>query len=95
MSRGRQTLEIKLEALPDDDDDLSAEEQENLEESLIDEATAAQTVAELQAEIEILAKLEEQAQAEVASGLDRKWTNFPKSCKTTRKCAMQEVASAS
>jgi superfamily II DNA or RNA helicase len=60
-------------ALPLDDDDLNAEEQEDLEESLVDEATAARTIQELEAEIEILKGLEQQAQALVASGLDRKW----------------------
>lgn len=83
MSRGRQAIETKLEAPPDDDDDLSAEEQENLEETLIDQATAAQTVAELEAEIEILAKLEEQAKAVVASGLDRKWDELSKILQNT------------
>jgi len=83
MSRGRQTIETKLEVPPDDDDDLSAEEQENLEETLIDEATAAQTVAELEAEIVILAKLEEQAKAVVASGLDRKWDELSKILQNT------------
>jgi superfamily II DNA/RNA helicase len=40
---------------------------------LIDEATAAQTIVELEAEILILQGLEQQAKAVVASGQDRKW----------------------
>jgi hypothetical protein len=83
MTRGCQTIETKLESPPEDDDDLSAKEQENLEESLIDEATAAQTVAELEAEIELLAKLEEQAKAVVASGVDRKWDELSKILQNT------------
>ncbi|HPH65078.1 MAG TPA: helicase-related protein [Kofleriaceae bacterium] len=59
--------------MPDDDDDLTAEEQEGLEESLVDQASAARTVAELEAEIIILQGLEKQARDVVASGRDRKW----------------------
>ena len=59
--------------VPDDDDDLTASEQEELEESLVDQATTAKTVAELEAEIDILIGLENQARAVVASGQDRKW----------------------
>ena len=58
---------------PQDEDDLTAEEQENLEETLLDEATAARSIQELEGEIEILKGLEVQARALVASGVDRKW----------------------
>jgi SNF2 family DNA or RNA helicase len=68
--KGREALAETL--IPEDDDDLSSEEQEGLEETLIDEATAAKTVAELEAEIGILQGLEQQAKAVVASGQDRK-----------------------
>ncbi len=71
--RGRRLLAETLEAPPDDDDDLDAEEQEQLEEELVDQATTAQTVDELEAEILILQDLEKQAKAVVLSGLDRKW----------------------
>jgi superfamily II DNA or RNA helicase len=71
--RGRQSMAETLLSVPDDDDDLSAEEQETLEETLIDEATAAATIADLENEIAILASLERQAKAVVASGQDRKW----------------------
>jgi SNF2 family DNA or RNA helicase len=63
----------QLPAVPEDDDDLNAEEQEQLEESLVDQATAAKTITELGDEIDILVGLENQARAVVASGLDRKW----------------------
>jgi superfamily II DNA or RNA helicase len=76
--RGRHTLAETVGSIPEDDDDLNAEEQEGLEESLIDEATAAKTVAELEAEIVILRKLEQQAKAVVASGQDRKWDELSK-----------------
>ena len=71
--RGQQILAETLADVPEDDDDLNAEEQENLEETLVDQATAARTVAELGAEIVILQGLEQQAKAVVASGQDRKW----------------------
>ena len=73
MSRGQQFAAHNLEAVPEDDDDLTAEEQENLEEKLVDTATAAETIAELDAEILILGTLVEQARGVVDSGLDRKW----------------------
>jgi superfamily II DNA or RNA helicase len=71
--KGRHALAETYAAAPEDDDELSAEEQESLEEGLIDDATAAKTVAELEAEIVILKGLDEQAKAVVASGQDRKW----------------------
>ena len=76
--RGRQPLAETLADVPEDDDDLNAEEQEALEETLVDDATAAQTVAELESEIRILSDLEQQAKAVVASGQDRKWDELSK-----------------
>lgn len=61
---------------PDDLDDLNADETEQLEEALVDEASAARTIAELQAEIYSLAALVEQARAVRASGVDRKWSEL-------------------
>src|SRR5271170_701383 len=72
-ARGRHALAETLADVPEDDDDLSAEEQENLEETLVDEATAARSISELEGEIHILEELEKQAKAVVASGQDRKW----------------------
>jgi superfamily II DNA or RNA helicase len=71
--RGQSILAETLAEVPEDDDDLNAEEQENLEETLVDQATASQTIAELEGEIIILQSLEQQAKALVASGQDRKW----------------------
>jgi SNF2 family DNA or RNA helicase len=76
--RGRQTLAETVAVAPEDDDDLNADEQEKLEETLIDDATAAKTVAELDAEIVILRGLEKQAKEVVASGQDRKWDELSK-----------------
>jgi superfamily II DNA or RNA helicase len=71
--RGKQLLAETLADAPEDDDDLSAEEQEGLEETLVDQATAARTIVELEAEILLLQGLEKQAKDVVASGQDRKW----------------------
>ena len=71
--RGQYILTETLTEVPEDDDDLNAEEQENLEETLVDQATASRSIAELESEILILQSLEQQAQALVASGKDRKW----------------------
>lgn len=76
--KGRHALAETLEGVPEDDDDLNAEEQENLEETLVDEATAAATISELEAEIGILESLEKQAKEVVASGQDRKWDELSK-----------------
>jgi superfamily II DNA or RNA helicase len=62
-----------LGEIPEDDDDLNAEEQETLEETLVDQASASRTVGELEAEIHILRGLEQQAHALVDSNQDRKW----------------------
>jgi superfamily II DNA/RNA helicase len=71
--RGQQVLAETLADVPEDEDDLNAEEQETLEETLVDQATAARTIAELEQEIIILQGLEHQAKAVVISGKDRKW----------------------
>ncbi|QRR12289.1 DUF3883 domain-containing protein [Burkholderia sp. MS389] len=54
-------------------DDLPPEDYENFEEEVVDQATAAQTIQELETEILILEGLEEQARQVVHSGRDRKW----------------------
>ncbi|MFZ2361593.1 MAG: helicase-related protein [Anaerolineae bacterium] len=61
------------EGLDDYLDEIPAEELEALEEEVVDEASAARTVAELRLEIDLLRRLEGLAQAVRASGTDRKW----------------------
>src|SRR5262249_51410744 len=56
-----------------DPDDLSEGELEDLEEELVDEASAARTIAELEHEIATLADLEDLARQLRNSGADRKW----------------------
>jgi SNF2 family DNA or RNA helicase len=82
--RGRNHSEIlqqvpgDLGDVPEDEDDLSAEQQEQLEETLVDQATAAQTIAELEGEILLLGVLVQQARELVASKQDRKWDELSK-----------------
>jgi superfamily II DNA or RNA helicase len=76
--RGKQVLAETLGDVPEDDDDLNADEQETLEENLVDQATAAKTITELEAEIGILQTLEQQARSVVVSGQDRKWDELSK-----------------
>ncbi len=63
--------------LPEDidelDDALSAEEYERYADQVVDQATAAETIPELEAEILTLKDLEHQALGVVESGNDRKW----------------------
>ena len=58
---------------PDEFEDVPGEEQEAAEEQILDLATAAQTLAELEAEIAILKDLEERALRLKLSGRDAKW----------------------
>jgi SNF2 family DNA or RNA helicase len=64
-----------LRALDDDTDldDIPQGELEELEEELVDEASAARTIADLMLEIATLADLEELARQLRDSGTDRKW----------------------
>ncbi|WP_343293102.1 helicase-related protein [Vandammella animalimorsus] len=54
-------------------DNLAPDDYEVLEENIVDQATAAQTIQELEAEILILNDLVGQARQVVHSGQDRKW----------------------
>lgn len=58
---------------PDDVDEVPGEEAEIAEEKIVDQATAAQTLAELEAEIAILTDLEARALRLKLSGQDAKW----------------------
>ena len=66
-----------LEAFSDEDgfdvDDLPDSELEELEEELVDQASAAGTIAELEAEIASLTDLIDLAARVQSSGVDRKW----------------------
>ncbi|MEO5332368.1 MAG: DUF3883 domain-containing protein [Magnetococcus sp. YQC-5] len=76
-----------LVGIPDDiwesADALPSEDYEKLEEELVDQATAAQTIQELETEIVILDGLEEQARQLVHSGQDRKWDELSRLLQNT------------
>ena len=61
-----------------DDDDMPSAEIEDAEEEVVDQATAAQTIAELEAEIVTLKRLERMANDVRMSGVDRKWDELSK-----------------
>ena len=77
LNRGAQVqLAPPPQLTEDDEDDLDEAPEGELaekEEEILDQATAARTVAELKAEIEILRGLEEQARRVRYSGTDKKW----------------------
>ena len=64
---------IDPEDWEDDFDDVPEDERESTEEEVVDQATAARTVAELQAEIEQLNQIEQLALKVKRSGKDKKW----------------------
>ena len=80
VKRG-QEVELDWQNLPgvqeedweDFEDDLLNDEREATEEELVDQATAARTIAELKVEIALLQKLEKIALQVKLSGTDRKW----------------------
>lgn len=61
-----------------DEDDLAPEEKDKFEDDVVDRASAAATIKELEAEIEILKNLEGMAKEVRASGEDRKWNELSK-----------------
>jgi superfamily II DNA or RNA helicase len=73
---GEYNVKKKID-LPDNldelDEDLSAEEYELYAEQVVDQASAAETIPELETEIRILKDLECQALSVVQSGNDKKW----------------------
>lgn len=78
--------EAQISALPalattdyedeDDFEDAPGDEFEEAEEQVLDQATAARTIAELEIEINTLARLEKQARDIRRSGTDTKWTQL-------------------
>ncbi|MFA7692406.1 MAG: helicase-related protein [Candidatus Hydrogenedentales bacterium] len=71
---GRRAMEYTLTRYDEyDDDDLPASELESEEEKIVDQATASRTIAELEAEIEAVKRLEHMANEVRQSGNDSKW----------------------
>ena len=76
---GRQGAEYPSVYYDDfDDDDLPSAELEAEEENVVDQATAARTITELEAEITTLKRLERMANDVRQSGEDRKWSELSK-----------------
>ncbi len=77
LQRGAQIRRLQDEDIPsweeDDLDDLPDDELENLEEQVVDRASAAQTINELREEIRTLTRLEKSAKEVRDSAVDRKW----------------------
>ncbi len=69
-------LDIDADTGESDLDDLDGEELEALEEQLVDDATNARTLAELETEIATLKRLEARADQVRQSGEDRKWNEL-------------------
>lgn len=61
-----------------DEDDLNAKEQEDLENEIVDQASASATIDELRAEIQTLTRLENMAKEVRQSGVDHKWEELSK-----------------
>lgn len=70
---GKRASDIAADFDDFDDDDLPPDEQEEMEEKVVDHASAAATIAELEAEIKVLKRLEQMANQVRTSGIDRKW----------------------
>lgn len=71
---GKRAAEYIVPSYDDyDEDDLPSAELEDTEEKVVDQATAAQTISELEAEIATLRRLERMANNVRISGKDRKW----------------------
>lgn len=71
---GKRAIEYRNADWDDiDDDDLPPDEQEEMEEKVVDHASASATIAELEAEICTLKHLEKTANDVRVSGVDRKW----------------------
>ncbi len=75
---GKRAADVAADLDDYDDDDLPPDEQEEMEERVVDHASAAATIAELEAEIKTLKRLEQMANQVRTSGVDRKWDELSK-----------------
>ena len=70
---GKRAAEANIDFSDWDEDDLAPDEEEKLEDQVVDQSSAAATIAELEAEIDTLKHLEKMANDVRISGVDRKW----------------------
>lgn len=77
---GKRAFEYAVSAWDEemDEDDFLPEEAESQQEEIVDHASAAATIAELEAEIKTLKRLEKMANDVRISGHDRKWDELSK-----------------
>jgi SNF2 family DNA or RNA helicase len=78
LGKRAEEYNISMEYEDYDDDDFSSAELEDAEEKVVDQASAARTIAEFEAEITTLKKLERMANDVRQSGEDRKWDELSK-----------------
>jgi len=78
LSQDSQKIPLLEEEDLADLDDAPEKELEEAEDMVVDQATAARTIHELQAEIEQLGRLEQTAYRVKVSGIDRKWDELSK-----------------
>lgn len=76
--------------LSDDDDEFPSRDDENETDEVVSQATAAKTIKELQAEIEILKELIQKAEKVRHSGKDKKWEELSRHFQTDAE--MKDVA---
>lgn len=92
-SIGKRAIEYALSSVDDyDEDDFPSAELEEAEELVVDQASASQTIAELDAEISVLRKLERMAASVRQSGEDRKWEELSKLLQDDRNMFSSEGA---
>ena len=82
---GKRGVEVVSISSDFDDDDLPPDEQEEMEDNVVDHASAAATIAELEAEIKTLKRLEQMANQVRTSGIDRKWEELSRLLQDTDK----------
>ena len=75
---GKRAAEASIDFSDWDEDDLAPDEEESIEDQVVDQSSAAATIAELEAEIETLKRLERMANDVRISGVDRKWEELSK-----------------
>ena len=64
---------LEITSIDDDYDDLPDDEREEIDNELVDDASAARSIEELRTEINTLKNLEYKADSVRSSGVDRKW----------------------
>jgi superfamily II DNA or RNA helicase len=91
--RALSTEDTALPDAPEDEDDFSDKEREEIETEFVDRATASKTIGELQSEIATLDRLVVQAEAVLNSAMDKKWNELSQILQTTESELLNEEGS--